>query len=53
MRSLMKTNEILQELLTEMKIKNHIEHKDMMVTMKYSNLIELCIRLLKLEKENE
>ena len=49
----METNEILQELLTEMKIKNHIEHKDMMVKMKYSNLIELCIRLLKLEKENE
>ena len=49
---MMKTNEILQELLTEMKIKNHIEHKNMMVTMKYSNLIELCIRLLKLEKEN-
>ena len=49
----METNEILQELLTEMKIKNHIEHKDMMVTMKYSNLIELCIRLLKWEEENE
>ena len=53
MKNLMETNEMLQELLTEMKIKNHIEHKDMMITMKYSNLIELCIRLLKLEKENE
>lgn len=42
-------NEILINLLTEMKIKTHFENKDKLVTMKLSDLQQFCIKLLKLE----
>lgn len=42
-------NEILIDLLTEMKIKTHFENKDQLITMKLSDLQQFCIKLLKLE----
>lgn len=42
-------NDILISLLTEMKIKTHMENKDKLITMTLMQLQEFCIKLLKLE----
>lgn len=42
-------NDILINLLTEMRIQTHFENKDKIVTMKLSDLQQFCIKLLKLE----
>ena len=42
-------NELLIQLLTEMKIKTHFEGKDRYVTLKLSDIQNLFIKLLKLE----
>ena len=46
-------NEILQSLLMEMKIKTHFEGKDRLVTLKLSDIQNLFIKLLELEKTGE
>ena len=46
-------NELLIQLLTEMKIKTHFEGKDKIITMKLSDLQNFCIKLLKLERNGE
>ena len=43
-------NDILIELLTEMRIATHFEGKDKIITMKLSDLQNFCIKLLELEK---
>lgn len=42
-------NELLIQLLTEMKIQTHFEKKDRVITIKLSELQGLFIKLLKLE----
>lgn len=42
-------NDILIQLLTEMKIQTHFEGKDRVITLKLSDLQSLMIKLLKLE----
>lgn len=42
-------NDILIELLTKMKIEAHFKNKTQTVTMKLTDLYQLCINLLKLE----
>ena len=46
-------NELLIQLLTEMKIKTHFEGEDKIITMKLSDLQNFCIKLLKLERNGE
>ena len=44
-----KNNDILIELLTKMKIETHFQKKDKVVSIKLTDLYQLCINLLKLE----
>lgn len=43
-------NDILIELLMEMRIATHFEHKDRYVTLKLSELQNLFVKLLELER---
>ena len=42
-------NDILIELLTQMRIETHFEGKDRVITIKLTDLQQLFIKLLKLE----
>jgi hypothetical protein len=46
-------NDILLELLTEMKIQTHFEKKDRVITITLMQLQDLFIKLLKLEKNTK
>lgn len=46
-------NKLLLEILRQMRIATHFEHKDRYVTLKLSDIQNLFIKLLELEKSVE